>query len=192
MSVPSDSTPRLEEYRQYLLLLAKLQVSSDERGGLDPSDLVQETMLSAHQGLEQFRGATSQEFMAWLRRILANKLIDALRRKGRGQPVALSALEADMDRSSTNLARCLLSEQSTPSVQLMRDDQLHRLAISLAALPEDQRQVVELRHLRGWSIPAISQELGKSVPSVAGLLRRGLEALREQMIGDGSGSAPVF
>ena len=48
--------------------------------GLDPSDVVQETLLKAHQGLDQFRGDTDAEMAAWLRAILTNTLADWLRR----------------------------------------------------------------------------------------------------------------
>ena len=49
--------------------------------------------------------------------------------------------------------------------------------ISLAALPEPQREVVVLKHLRDWSLQRIADQIGRTVPAVASLLRRGLEAL---------------
>ncbi len=52
------------------------------------------------------------------------------------------------------------------------------LAEALTALPEDQRQVVELRHLKGWSLAAIPRHLGRTPAAVAGLLHRGLARLR--------------
>jgi RNA polymerase sigma-70 factor (ECF subfamily) len=72
----------LEPYRDYLRTLARLQVPAEFRGKVDPSDLVQETLLRAHQKVGQFRGHTHAELAMWLRRILLNNLMLAMR-KGR-------------------------------------------------------------------------------------------------------------
>ena len=67
----------LEDYREYLRLLAGLQLHPRLRGQLDPSDIVQQTLLKAHEKHEQYRGNSDQELRGWLRSILARYLIDA-------------------------------------------------------------------------------------------------------------------
>jgi RNA polymerase sigma-70 factor (ECF subfamily) len=174
---PGPDRP-LEDYREYLRLLARLQLDPRLRSQLDPSDLVQETLLKAHARRDQFRGKTEAERAAWLRTILANTLTDAVRKLGREASAGTHSLEALVEESSARLEKLLESDGSAPGSRLVRQEQLLRLADALAQLPEEQRTAVELRHLQGYSVPAISELTGRSTASVAGLLRRGLKRLR--------------
>jgi RNA polymerase sigma-70 factor (ECF subfamily) len=175
--------PPLEKYRDYLRLLARLQMDPRLRQKVDPSDLVQETLLQAHTNREAFRGSSEPELAAWLRRILANNLAQALRRFGRQRrDLALErSLEAAVEASSARLEGWLAAQTSSPSQQAQRNEQLVHLAWALVQLPDDQREALQMRHLQGHSVADICQQLGRSEASVAGLLRRGLQRLRELM-----------
>jgi RNA polymerase sigma-70 factor (ECF subfamily) len=168
----------VEEYRDYLHLLARLQLEPRLRGKLDPSDVVQQTLVKAHQNREQFRGGTDGERAAWLRRILANTMIDAARKYQRELAVE-HGLERALDDSSARLEAWLAADQLSPSEVVSRQEQLLRMAGALAQLPDDQRQAVELHHLRDVSVADIAAQLGRTEASVAGLLRRGLQRLRQ-------------
>ncbi len=168
----------IEEYRDYLHLLARLQLDPRLRGKLDPSDVVQQTLVKAYQNRDQFRGQTAGEKAAWLRRILANNLIDAARKY---QPEV--AVQIDVERavhdSSARLEAWLAAEQASPSECVGHEEQLLRLAHALARLPDEQRLVIELHHLNQDAVADIALKLEKTEAAVAGLLRRGLKKLRE-------------
>ena len=119
MSHAVGSLPRpLEEYRDYLRLLARLQLDIRLRGVMDPSDVVQQTLLKAHENLQGFRGKTDAELQAWLRAIMAQQLALIARKRGR-QPGRVHSSDGALEQSSARLESLLASEQSSPSEQAM-------------------------------------------------------------------------
>jgi RNA polymerase sigma-70 factor (ECF subfamily) len=170
----------LDQYREYLTMLARVQLDPRLRDKLDPSDVVQQTLLDAHQRQEQFRGQTEAEKAAWLRQILARNLVDALRAFGRAKrDVARErSLHVAMEQSSQRLEAWLAAEQSSPSQKLDRHERAVQLANALAALPEAQREALVLQHWHGFSLAEIGQHMGRSPAAVAGLIKRGLRQLR--------------
>jgi RNA polymerase sigma-70 factor (ECF subfamily) len=174
---PAD---RLNHYREYLRLLARLHLDARLQGKLDPSDVVQETLLQAYQALGQFRGSTDAELAAWLRQILARHLAHLVRDLGRDKRDVSreQSLQEALDQSSARLEAWLAAEQSSPSHGAERHENALRLAEALAQLPEAQREALVLQHWQGWSLDDIGRHLGRSPAAVAGLIKRGLRALR--------------
>jgi RNA polymerase sigma-70 factor (ECF subfamily) len=175
--------PDLERYRDYLRLLARQEIGTRLAGKLDPSDVVQQTLLRANQALGTFQLRSEGELAVWLRKILANQLANALRDLGRQRRDAgrERSLEAVLERSSARLEAFLAADQSSPSERADRNEQILRLASALAALPEAQRDAVSLHYLRGHSLAEIGAQLGRTPAAVSGLLHRGLQALRRAL-----------
>jgi RNA polymerase sigma-70 factor (ECF subfamily) len=170
----------LGRFRDYLLLLARMQLDPRLRGRIDPSDVVQQTLLRAHQRREQFRGSTPAQQAAWLRQILANILANLLRDHTRAKrDVTLErSLEQALANSSARLEAWVAAEQPSPSEAAEHNEQLLQLADSLAQLPDDQREALTLRYCQDWDLDDIGRYLDRSRAAVASLLRRGLKQLR--------------
>ncbi len=184
MATSSNGTDHpLEEYREYLYLLARLESDQRFQGKLDLSGVVQQTLLEAHQGLAEFRGQREGQRAAWLRRILANNLTDEMRRlvAASRDVTREQSLEAALDDSSCRLQACLAADESSPSCKVMREEQLLRMADALTRLPEDQRRAVELHHLKGQPLAQVAADMGRSKGAVASLVFRGLENLRAML-----------
>jgi len=172
----------LERFRAYLRLLARFRFPAMLQAKIDPSDLIQQTLLNAHRAADQFHGHTLAEQTAWLRRIFANTLANAVRdftREARDVAVEQS-LQTSLDESSARIEAWLASDHTPPVEAVERNEQLLTLADHLAELPEIQREVLLLRYCEGWSLAAIAAHLGRTRPSVASLLRRGLAELKER------------
>ncbi len=173
----SPDIPSLVRYRDYLRSLARARLGASE---VDASDVVQEALLRAHVARHQFRGETQEELAGWLRTILKNTLANAVRAKSRrGNDVALSLNEPSDSSSPCPKAGVVpVDGRPLPDEIVSRNEQLARLARALIRLPDDQRAVVEMRYLHGLKVGEIGELTGRSRPSVAGLLFRGVEALR--------------
>ncbi len=177
----------LEQSRNYLKLLARLQIDRQLQCKADGSDLVQETFMEALRDFAGFRGDSEAEWLAWLRRILASNLANLVRRyRGtRRRDVRLErTLAADVDHSSAALDRALVArQQAAPWEQAARREQSVVLADVLERLPPDYREAIVLRQLEGHSFPEVARRMGRTVDSVKKLWVRGLTRLRE-VLGD--------
>ncbi len=185
MTLPEASSDdfELEQYRSYLLALARPHLALRVQARLDASDIVQDTLAEAHRQREQFLGDGRPQFIAWLRQLLAGKLVDALRRETRDKRDVRreASWEIDLESSAAGLANFALAELSTPSLQLQREEVACQVAAALDALPEAQRQALTLRYVQNMTVNDIAANMDKTPVAVAGLLKRGLASLRSQL-----------
>jgi RNA polymerase sigma-70 factor (ECF subfamily) len=181
--MPDDAGDVLEPFRGYLQMLAELHLDRRLRGKLDPADVVQQTMLRAYSAIGELRSDDPDVLTAWLRRILSSTLADAVRHYERDKrDIHLErSIEADIDRSASGMAAWLMADQTSPSRRVEKNEELLRLVDALARLPDRMREVVVLKHCQGWTLQQIADHIGRSVPAVASLLRRGLAELRREL-----------
>jgi RNA polymerase sigma-70 factor, ECF subfamily len=177
-----DSEP-FDAYRSYLRLLARLHLDAALRGRVDPSDIVQQAYLRAAQGRNQFRGTTALETRAWLRQILATTLANAARdlRREKRDPARERVLSEALDRSTARLDHVLQADGTSPSGAAVRAERALRLAEALEGLPDAQREAVARHYLLGQELAEIARALDRTTAAVAGLLQRGLRALRQRL-----------
>lgn len=178
-----DRELHIEQFRPYLCVLARVYWGKKYRRRLDASDLVQQTLLRAHQAWTTFRGTEAAELAAWLRRILAMTIANAARDQAAGVRNAdcEQAVSRELEASSLRVAGLFVDPGDSPSTHAMNLERSVRLAQALADLPAPQREAVMLRHCDGLSVSEVAAELNRSPAGVASLLRRGLAKLRTQL-----------
>jgi RNA polymerase sigma-70 factor (ECF subfamily) len=174
----------LEQYRNYLIVLAATQIEKRLQPRVSPSDVVQETMLKAHKNFGQFRGTTEQELLAWLRQILVNNLARfveqhmlAARRDVRRE-VSIERLGVALEQSTIQLAALVPSQGKSPSMAVQQREEAVVLADRMAQLPVDYREVLVLRNLQGLPFEDVATRIGRSVGATRMLWLRAIEKLR--------------
>lgn len=174
----------LQQYRNYLMVLASTQLETRLQPRVSPSDVVQETMLRAHKNFGQFRGSTEAELLAWLRQILVNNLAKfveqhmlAARRDVRRE-VSIERLGKSLEHSTVQLAALLPAESKSPSMAVQQREEAVQLADRLAQLPADYREVLMLRNLQSLPFEQVAERMGRSVGATRMLWLRAIERLR--------------
>jgi RNA polymerase sigma-70 factor (ECF subfamily) len=173
----------LEQYRARFGALAGRRLTGRLGRRLGASDAVQQTFLEAQRDFRAFAGEGPAELLGWLRAILEHNLARAardhlvLRKRDARREQSLDDRPGDAAPLRDRLAGGL----SSPSRQAQRGEDAERLERALRGLPEDQREAVRLRHLEGWPLARIAQHLGRTPAAAAGLIKRGMQALRARL-----------
>lgn len=165
--------------RPWLSLLAERELPAALRGRVEPSDIVQQTLLQAWRAEQKFQGTSHAERLAWLRAILKNEVLQNQRQfaaKKRG--ARRECNEADRLPEGQNLADLAIETARSASGQLIAVEETLALAEALQRLPEDQRRVIELRHFDGKSHQQIAELMKRSPSAIRMLWVRALRNLQ--------------
>jgi RNA polymerase sigma-70 factor, ECF subfamily len=172
-------------YSNYLKLLIAAQLDDRLRVRVSPSDIVQETFFEAHRDFHQFRGQSTGEFVAWLRKILVNNLLHVVEqhllaeKRDVRREISLEQIGKRLEQSTARLESLLAQPGDSPSSHAQRNEQEIMLADALAELPGDYRQVILLRHVEGLPFDEVARRMDRSSGAVRMLWLRALERLRK-------------
>jgi RNA polymerase sigma-70 factor (ECF subfamily) len=173
----------IEPYRKYLKTLARLRISRSFEARVDASDLVQDAFLRAHQNFHQFRGSSEVELIAWLRKIFATGMLNAVRHHSAARRNVKSGrqLDAELEQSSADLDRAFCSRDPTASEVLAKHEHAVMVANAIEDLPEDYRSVILLHHVQGRPYAEVAQVMGRTTESIRKLWIRALAQLKRTL-----------
>jgi len=174
--------------RNYVALVARTQVESWMRTKVDASDLVQQTLLEAHRGFDDFRGRTEAEWLAWLRKILNHNAHDFIRRYKTDKRHI--GREVRMQGTSPGQSGSFFHDppgaEGTPSQIVAQREREIELADAIAHLTDDHREVIILRNLQRLPFDEIARRMDRSRPAVQMLWMRAIRKLQQQFAGSSS------
>jgi RNA polymerase sigma-70 factor (ECF subfamily) len=136
-------------------------------------DLLQETFIKAVNTIKSGRYNEEGKFLPWLSRIAHNMAIDSYRKARRYPEIVLE----DNSRLFNSMA---FAEDSAESLQIAQETQT-RLRDFIKELPEEQRQVLIMRHYMDMSFQEIADKTGVSINTALGRMRYALINLRKKM-----------
>jgi RNA polymerase sigma-70 factor (ECF subfamily) len=177
-----ERMPWLLRYEGWLRLLARNEIDSRFAGKFDASDAVQQTLLEAWKGWDNFRGSAEPQRIAWLRQILAHQLAHLARHFAGTQMRDVSreaSIHESLCQSSARLDSLLPAADPTPSENAANNEQRLHLARVLDAMPPDYRQVILLRNIEDLPHEEIAIRMNRTVGAVRMLWVRALASLRD-------------
>jgi RNA polymerase sigma-70 factor, ECF subfamily len=175
----------LQLYRNYLTILATTQLDGRLRRRMNPSDLVQETMLAAHCDFAKFRGTSERELLAWLRQILIHCLHHAIethlnaKMRDVRREISVEQISAALDRSVVNFVQVLADRGPSPSEPAQQRERAVALADQLARLRPQYRDVIVLRNLQGLSFEEVADRMDRKPGTVRMLWLRAIDKFKQ-------------
>jgi RNA polymerase sigma factor (sigma-70 family) len=137
-------------------------------------DIFQDTFLKVIQSVKSGRYSDNGKFLAWVMRIAHNLIIDHFRRIKQMNVISNDDYESDIFNSrrfaETNIEDIIIKNQLRKDVRMM-----------IGQLPEDQKEVVILRHYAGLSFKEIADVTDVSINTALGRMRYALINLRKLM-----------
>jgi RNA polymerase sigma-70 factor (ECF subfamily) len=178
----------LVDYRNYMLLVANEQFDRKVQGKFGPSDIVQESMLAVRGGLNRFRGDNHEEFLAWLKAIVKNGIREASRHY-QGVQKRQIGRERSMNGPGDN-GPSVADRFFTPGTQAMANEEELLLQQALARLPDDYRQILQLRNWQQLTFEEIGSQLNRGADAVRKTWYRALVKLQQEFETPQSQSLP--
>ncbi|HEY9772260.1 MAG TPA: sigma-70 family RNA polymerase sigma factor [Planktothrix sp.] len=148
----------------------------------EAEEVMQDTFVKVHQNLDKFKNEAS--FSAWVFKIAHNLCVDLLRNKKRIQPFPVLSFDpqstaSDEDEPKSYTVSQLADQAPGPEQMVDSDEQERVIAASLGKLPENQREVLVLHDIEGFSYQEIAEIVGASIGTVRSRLHYGRLKLRE-------------
>lgn len=169
--------------RSFAAIIARVQLHRRLKTKVDPSDLVQQSLLEAHRGFDDFQGQTPHDWLAWLKQIVTRNALDADKHYRGAACRDLRREQPQMASGDSNgTAHCSpIDPAPTPSQFLSGCERELRLAEALEQLPNDYRQVILLRNVERLTFDQVASQMNRSRGACQMLWMRAVDQLRTRL-----------
>lgn len=172
----------LARHRGYLRQMVELRMDPKMRARVDPSDVVQEAQAEAARRIDDYLRREPMPFHLWLRQTAYENLLRLRRQHVDADCRTVKREMALPEGSSVTLARVLLGNEATPSVQMAGNELAARLSQAMAGLPDEDREVLLLRNFEGLSNIEVAQLLGIEPAAASKRYGRAILRLRKLLL----------
>lgn len=167
-------------YMERVRWMLRLRMSKELRSKLESMDLVQDTLIHALNGLNDFTYKNEGDFVRWLSKIAENELRGSLKKLHADKRDIRKEVQLDNYGLTTTggvVGTPGPIQATTPSVIMSRKEDLDKLEKAIDELKPEYKKVIVLAKIDGLSYKEIGERLGKSADAVGMLLSRAIIAL---------------
>jgi RNA polymerase sigma-70 factor (ECF subfamily) len=165
--------------------MVEVRMDQRLRGRIDPSDVIQESLVAASQRMERYAAERPLPFYPWLRQIAWEKLIHLhdrhLRAAKRSVAREHHCRPLLSDESVVQLAERFIGPTSSPSAAAVRKEMRQRVRQALESLSDEDREVLLLRYLEQLRSQEIAAIMGTSEAAINMRHMRALERMRKRL-----------
>ncbi|OGQ71237.1 MAG: hypothetical protein A3F82_06505 [Deltaproteobacteria bacterium RIFCSPLOWO2_12_FULL_44_12] len=170
----------LERYLNRILRIVRMKLGPKLRTKMESMDVVQEVMVRAVRGFENFEPKNEAAFLHWISKLVQNEIRDLADYHGAAKRNLTQVTEnKDATIESSVLSKITASSQWRPSFQLRLKEEVLELEAAMDQLPEKQRDVVIMRQYEGMSFKEIGQESGCSEDAARMQFARAMDKLTD-------------
>lgn len=161
----------LEYFQPQLKKFAEKSVGPSLSRRMSPSDLVQDTLLSATSQFQSFRGQSELELQSWLMELMKSRLTDGLRRHK-------FAARRTIDREVACTGSAIDDARPTPAQVVASRDDTNSLLDAIQMLSPEAQKIVRMRYLENQGFESIAQTMGMSLTAVWRQWASALESIK--------------
>jgi RNA polymerase sigma-70 factor (ECF subfamily) len=171
----------VQALQQYLERVADQQMDPATRRKAGASDIVQLSLMRIVEKFDQFRGSTSAELHAWIKRIVINET-NKVRRSFHTEKRDMQR-EISMDRQTESQPeRSPQDVHLTPASSALKSERREKFHEVLELLPADYAQVIRLRSLEGLSFREVGERMDRSEDAATQLWYRAMLKFEEKLV----------
>lgn len=176
----------MDRHRQAVRRLIQMRLDNAIARRVDASDVVQDVMFEASRRLDDYISEPSMPFHLWLRQLARDRIIDMHRRHRTAQRRSVDREQhvvslGNDDRSAADLASILRDAELTPAASTVRREMEERFLLAVNDLPDDDRELIMMRHFEHLGNSEVAEILGLSAPAAGMRYLRAIRRLRQAL-----------
>lgn len=170
-----------QQIQGYVTMMADRRLHRSLRANVNPSDIVQQTMIKMVNGIGDFRGDSKEEFFGWINQIVTNESANANRELKRKKRDIRRQTPLETDDKNAGPGQGLKDYNPTPGTNAISNERIELFHLALANLTPDYAEVITLRNLEQLSFKEVAERMGRTVDSVSKLWFRAVVKFQQEL-----------